>query len=329
MSRVFVTGPDGLLGSNIVRELLARKYEVRAMLFHNLHPITLIDLPIEIVYGNITSAEDLIRLSEGCDYFINVAAITDMWPSRSPVFHKINVQGTENAITAALHNKVKRMVHIGSASSFGYGTIENPGNEETPFKSAKYKLDYIDSKREGQFRVQKAVKERGLNAVIVCPTFMLGPYDFKPSSGAIIIAIAQGQLPAYSSGGKNWVYVKDVAVAVCNAMTMGRPGEAYIAGGENLSYVDGVKRIAAAVDQKKLPKFVMPPFLMKLSGALLSFVALFTKKAPKLSYTMARIACDHHYFSPKKAIEELQMPQTPIEVGVKEARTWFIHHDYL
>ncbi|MFL5765021.1 MAG: NAD-dependent epimerase/dehydratase family protein [Bacteroidia bacterium] len=329
MSKVFVTGPDGLLGSNIVRELLERKYEVRAMLFHNRRPITLIDLPIEIVYGNIMNREEILRLSEGCEYVINVAAITDMWPSRSPIFHKINVEGAENVIEAVLVNKVKRMVHIGSASSFGFGSIENPGNEETPFRSAKYGLDYIDSKREGQLRVQKAVKERGLNAVIVCPTFMIGPYDFKPSSGAMIIAIAHAQIPAYSSGGKNWVYVKDVAVAACNAMTMGRAGEAYIAGGENLSYKDAVKRIAAALDQKKLPKFVMPSFLLKLSGGLLSLISLFTKKAPKLSYRMACIACDHHYFSPAKAVKELQMPQTPIEVGVKEARAWFLHNDYL
>ena len=329
MSKVFVTGPDGLLGSNIVRELLERKFEVRAMLFHNRSPITLIDLPIEIVYGNITSKEDLIRLSAGCDYFINVAAITDMWPARSPIFHKINVEGTENAITAVLENKIRRLVHIGSASSFGFGTIDNPGNEETPFKSAKYGLDYIDSKREGQLRVQKAVKEKGLNAVIVCPTFMIGPYDSKPSSGAMIIAIAQGKLPGYSSGGKNWVYVKDVAVAACNAMTMGRSGEAYIAGGENMTYVNAVKRIAAALGQKKLPMFVAPPFLLKAIGFLGAAGAVLTKKAPKLTVNLARIACDGHYFSPAKAVKELNMPQTPIEVGVKEARTWFIHHDYL
>jgi dihydroflavonol-4-reductase len=329
MSKVFVTGPDGLLGSNIVRELLHRKYEVRAMLFHNRQPITLLDLPIEIVYGNIMNREDLIKHSEGCDYFMNVAAITDMWPARSPIFHKINVQGAENAAAAVLQNKIKRLVHIGSASSFGYGSIDDPGTETTPFKSGKYGLDYIDSKREGQLRIQEAVKTKGLNAVIVCPTFMLGPYDFKPSSGAMIIAIAHGQLPGYSSGGKNWVYVKDVAVAACNAMTMGRSGEAYIAGGENLSYVDAVKRIAAALDQKRLPKFMVPPFLLKFTGMLFDLVAFFTKKHPKLTYRIAKIACDHHYFSPKKAIEELQMPQTPIEVGVKEARTWFIHNDYL
>ena len=329
MSKVFVTGPDGLLGSNIVRELLDRKCDVRAMVLPGRDPMTLKGLPIEVVYGDITKKEDVIELSKGCDFFINVAAITDMWPSRGEIYFRINVKGTENAIEAVLANKMKRMVHIGSASSFGYGTIENPGNETTPFKSAKYKVDYIESKKLGQEKVIQAVKERGLPAIVVCPTFMMGPYDSKPSSGAMIIAIIKGKMPAFSSGGKNWVYVKDVSRGVCNALTLGRDGEAYILGGENLTYVDAVKRISVAVGQKKIPRFVAPDLFLKLFGLLGTISGAITKKAPALTINLAKIACDGHYFSPKKAIEELRMPQTPIEVGVKEAQQWFIDNGYL
>jgi dihydroflavonol-4-reductase len=158
---------------------------------------------------------------------------------------------------------------------------------------------------------------------------MLGPYDSKPSSGAMIIAIIKGKMPAFSSGGKNWVYVKDVSRGVCNAMTMGRIGEAYILGGENLTYVDAVRRIAIAAGAKKIPNFVAPDFLLKTFGLLGTISGAITKKAPKLTINLAKIACDGHYFSPKKAIEELQMPQTPIEVGVKEAKEWFLENDYL
>lgn len=329
MSKVFVTGPDGVLGSNIVRELLARKYEVRVLVYGPREPITLKGLPIEIVEGDITNKEQVIKLSAGCDYFINVAAITDMWPARGEIYFKINVKGTENAIEAALQNKMKRLVHVGSASSFGYGTMENPGNETSAYKSAKYKVDYIESKKLGQEKVIAAVKEKGLDAIVVCPTFMIGPYDSKPSSGALIIAIAKGKLPGFSSGGKNWVYVKDVSVGVCNAMTMGRSGEAYILGGENITYVKAVKRIAAELGQKKLPKFIAPDFVLKFLGMMGSLGAAITGKAPKLTINLAQIACDGHYFSPQKAIDELKMPQTPIEVGVREAQKWFIENNYL
>lgn len=329
MSKVFVTGPDGLLGSNIVRELLSRNYEVKVLVFGSHEPITLKGLPIEIVQGDITNREQVIELSKGCDYFINAAAITDLWPARGAIYFRINVKGTENVIEAVLVNKMKRLVHVGSASSFGYGTIENPGDETTPFKSAKYKVDYIESKKLGQEKVLEAVKEKGLPALVVCPTFMMGPYDSKPSSGAMIIAIIQGKMPAFSSGGKNWVYVKDVSKGICNALTMGREGEAYILGGENLSYVDAVKRIAKAVGQKNPPRFVVPNVLLKLFGVMGTLSGAITKKAPKISINLAMLACDAHYFSPKKAVEELQMPQTPIEVGVKEAHQWFIENGYL
>ena len=329
MSKVFVTGPDGVLGSNIVRELLARKYEVKVLVFGPSQPITLKGLPIEIVEGNITNKAQLIELSKGCDYFINVAAITDMWPTRGAKYFKINVDGAENAVEAVLQNTIKRLVHVGSASSFGYGTIDNPGNETSTYKSAKYKVDYIESKKLGQEKVIAAVKEKGLDAIVVCPTFMIGPYDSKPSSGAMIIAIAKGELPGYSSGGKNWVCVKDVAVGVCNALTMGKSGEAYILGGENITYINAVKRIAGALGQKKLPKFIVPNFLLIFIGWLGTVAAAITGKPTKLTINLAKIACDGHYFSPKKAIEELKMPQTPIEVGVKEAKKWFIENKYL
>ncbi|MCX6295156.1 MAG: NAD-dependent epimerase/dehydratase family protein [Bacteroidetes bacterium] len=329
MSKVFVTGPDGVLGSNIVRELLSRNYEVKVLVFHAHVPVTLKGLPIEIAHGDISNKEQLVELSKDCDYFINVAAITDMWPSRGEIYFKINVKGTENAIEATLQNKMKRLVHVGSASSFGYGTMAEPGNETTPYRSAKYKVDYIESKKLGQEKVIAAVKEKGLNAVVVCPTFMIGPYDSKPSSGALIIAIAQGKLPGFTSGGKNWVYVKDVSTGVCNALTMGRVGEAYILGGENITYVNAVKRIAAALGQKKIPKFVAPDFILKFIGILGTLSGSITGKAPKLTFNIARIACDGHYFSPKKAIEELNLPQTPIEVGAKEAQEWFIENKYL
>ena len=136
-------------------------------------------------------------------------------------------------------------------------------------------------------------------------------------------------MPAFSSGGKNWVCVKDVSRAVCNAITMGRKGETYILGGENLSYVDAVKRISVAVGQNKIPRFVIPNFLLKCFGMMGTISGAITKKAPKLTINLAKIACDGHYFSPQKAIDELKMPQTPIEAGVKEAVVWFKEHGYM
>ncbi len=328
MESVFVTGPDGLLGSNLVRELIARNFEVTAMIQKGRDPLTIQDLPVKKVFGDITSPQDVKNLSKGCDYFMHVAALTDMWPSRGGHHFLINVEGTINVINAALENGVKRLVHVGSASSFGYGTLANPGDEESPYKSFKYNLDYMDSKQKAHLLVSSAVKKDNLPALIVCPTFMIGPYDARPSSGALVLALAKKKLPFLPSGGKNWAAAKDVAVACCNALTRGRIGESYILGGENLSYKDAVRRMADAIGLNYYPG-VMPDFILKTIGFFGSTVSPLLQKPPKLSYSMACVACDHHYFSSAKAIQELGLPQTPIEQATQELYAWFIKNHYL
>ncbi|MEM6802088.1 MAG: NAD-dependent epimerase/dehydratase family protein [Bacteroidota bacterium] len=328
MKKIFVTGPDGLLGSNLVRELIARGYEVKAMIQPRRTPETLKGLKIEQVACDLLDGEKLVEISAGSDAIIHVAALTAVWPSRGDIFHKVNVEGTRNVAKAALVNKVERFIYVGSASSYGFGSIENAGTEESPYQSAKYGLDYIDTKRQAQLEVMEMVEKKGLPGLVVNPTFMIGPYDSKPSSGAMIVAAAKGSIPSYTGGGKNWVAVKDVANGICNALTMGRIGQAYILGGENLSYKDALSRICKTVG-KPAPGFRAPDFLVKFAGRMGSLFGNISGKAPKLSYPMAWIACDGHYFSPQKAIEELNLPQTPLETAVNDAYQWFKENAYL
>lgn len=328
MNKVFVTGADGLLGSNLVRSLLDKEYEVRVLIQPGKDPITLKNLQIEQVEADILNADALDKAVEGCDVVIHVAAITNVWPTRGDIYYKVNVDGTLNMIEAALKHKVKRFIHVGSASSFGFGTKDNPGNEESPWKSAKYGLDYIDSKLEGQKVVHKAVIERGLPAIVVNPTFMIGAYDSKPSSGEVILQAYHERIPAITSGGKNWVYVKDVAEGICNGIEMGRIGEAYILGHQNMSYKEAFNMIANVLG-KKPPKISLPDFIIKIAGRAAGFAGKLFGFAPKLSYPVAWIACDGHYFSPAKAVKELNLPQTPVEQGVKEAFQWFEKNGYL
>lgn len=328
-SKVFVTGPDGLLGSHVIRELLCRNHIVKAMVQTGKEPKTIMHLPIEIVYGDITVKEDLEMHSEGCDYFIHIAAVTDTWPTQSAHYYKINLEGTNNAISAALRNGIKRFVHVGSASSFGFGSKTDPGNEGSYYRGGKHRHDYLESKRAAQLRVVEAVKSYNLPAVVVCPTFMIGAYDSKPGPGAVVVAIAKRELPFASGGGKNWVAAKDVATGIANALELGRIGECYILGGHNLSYVEAIKKIAETLGQKSYPKRTLPNSVIILAGMVQSQLANFRSKPPKLSYTMARLACEEQYYCSKKAIRELRMPQTPIGEAIKDLKHWFEENGYL
>ncbi|MCF6353265.1 MAG: NAD-dependent epimerase/dehydratase family protein [Cyclobacteriaceae bacterium] len=326
--KVLVTGADGFLGNNIVRELLNRKIKVRAFVQKNSPIQTLDELSIEKIEGDILNLSEVEEAAKACDYIIHAAANTSIWPQRSEISWKVNYNGTLNVINAALKAKVNRVVAIGTATSFGYGTLAHPGNENSPFKSAKYGLDYIDSKRAAQQAILKSVEEDGLNAVILNPTFMLGPYDTKPSSGALLIALYKGEIPGYTNGGKNFVYVKDVAVAACNALEKGRKGECYLMANENLSYKAFNKLVAEELNIEA-PKLKIPNVFILLYGLISQTVSKLTKKPPKVSYAVAQLSLITNYFTAAKAVNELDMPQTSIKIAINKAFDWFKKNGYM
>ncbi|MEM7370134.1 MAG: NAD-dependent epimerase/dehydratase family protein [Bacteroidota bacterium] len=328
MKQLLVTGGDGLLGSNLVRELLDRSYKLRVLVQKGRNVHTLDGLDLEQVEGDIMDSNSLTQAVKGCDGIIHVAAITNVWPSRGEIYHKINVEGTRNMVKVALEQGVQRFIHVGSASSFYYGSKDAPGTEERVRLKSPYGLDYIDTKTAGQQLVLEAVQEQGLPAVVVNPTFMLGAHDSKPSSGAMIVALAKEKVPGYTNGGKNWVHVRDVAIGICLALEKGKIGECYIMGHENLSYKEALTRIAKAIN-KKPPGFAVPNIAVKAFGLVGSLIGTLTNRAPSVSYPMARVSCDGHYFSPAKAVQELGMPQTPIEEAAQDAHRWFMDNHYL
>ena len=163
--RVLVTGGDGFLGTNVVLELLDRGYEVRILTEPDRNPGTLDGLPVEVFHGDIRESEAVSKAVDGCDFIIHTAASTSIWPPRSDLLTGINVEGTKNVVRAALSASVKRVVHIGSANTFGYGTKESPGDESRPYACGIYGLGYMDTKYEAHQLVLDAVKRSGLPAV--------------------------------------------------------------------------------------------------------------------------------------------------------------------
>lgn len=241
---------------------------------------------------------------------------------------RINIEGTINAIAAAERAQLDRFVYIGTANSFGPGTIEHPGNESTAYSSAAYGLDYIDSKYEAQRLVLESVRTRGLPAITVNPTFMIGPYDSTPSSGTMLIRLYQRRVLGYTSGGKCWSHVHDVATAVANACSMGRIGESYIAGNHNMSYGDFFEMASSVMGVKPPTTYIPRPFALFV-GMMQSAGATITGKPPLLSYTAAKIGCDQFYYDSSKARDELAMPSTPLEQAVSESFDWLKANDYL
>jgi dihydroflavonol-4-reductase len=325
---VLVTGPDGLLGSNLVRELISRKYKVFAFVEKNKESKTISDLDLEMIQGNILEKSDVLSATEHMDVVIHCAAMTNMYPPRMEMVNKVNIQGTENMIAAAQHNGVKRFIYVGTANSFRSGNKQNPGNELNEYGAGRYGLDYMDSKYKAQLIVLDKVQKEGLDAVVVNPTFMIGPYDSRPSSGEMIRGVYNKKVPGYPLGGKNYVSVKDVSVAISNAITKGKKGNCYILGNENLTYKEAFEKIARCTNSKA-PRLKLSKSLIRTYGKGATIFAKIFNLNPKITHELAILASETHYYSAQKAVSELEMPQTPIEEAINECYNWFIENDYL
>jgi len=328
MVKVLVTGPDGLLGSNLIRELLNRGYSVTAMMENDKKSLTIENLPIQRIVANLLNTQDILNATVGVDIVIHCAASTSMFPARSEIINKVNIGGTQNIVDACKKNKVKRFIYVGTANSFGSGNLHNLGTEKNLYSSEHYGLDYMDSKYKAQLIVLENAKNGSLNAIVVNPTFMIGPLDSRPSSGEMVLSVYKRKIPGYTLGGKNFIAVKDVAVAITNAITNARNGECYILGNENLTYKQAFEKIAKTIGVNP-PRLKFPTKAVLAFGKINSFLATTFKYTTKMPYELTLLSSEIHYYSSAKARKELGLPQTPIVVAIKECFEWFLENGYL
>ena len=319
--KVFVTGATGLLGNNIVRELVSREIEVCGLVHQNTNSNCFSNLPVEIKYGDICDYNSLLTAAENFDIIIHCAALTKM-NARNESYEKVNIEGTKNILNAAEFLKIKRLVYVSTSNVLGPGSKENPGNELSPYAFSKFNSGYIRSKFDAQQLVTEFSKTSSFEIISVAPTFILGPYDFGPSSGQIILMGLRNKIVLCPRGGKNFVSAIDASIAVCNSITMGQNGEIYLLASENLTYKEFFSKIEL-ITNKKLIKIPVPKFILLFLGIIGSCLEFILFKPLSLNYTNAKLLCLDNYFVSKKAIEEIELENKPIDETLRIAIDWF------
>ncbi|NVO02119.1 MAG: NAD-dependent epimerase/dehydratase family protein [Bacteroidetes bacterium] len=147
--KVFVTGATGLLGNNIIRELVSRNIEVQVLIHKNSNSVCFENLPVVIKYGNICDYDSILDAAKGCEIIIHSAALTKM-NAANETYQKVNVEGTRNILNVAESLKIKRLIYVSTSNVFGPGSKENPGNELSPYAFSNFNSGYIKSKFDAQ-----------------------------------------------------------------------------------------------------------------------------------------------------------------------------------
>ena len=312
-----VTGGTGLVGNNVVRALVAAGADVR-VLSRRPPRREFAGLPVEEIAGDLHDSEALRCTFEGVECVVHAAAMVEIRYGGREEMERVNVGGTA-AVLAALPPGA-RLVHVSTVDALGMRTRARPADEDCAPATHEAGVPYVDTKRAAD----QLVQESGANTVIVYPTYMLGPWDWRPSSGKMLLEIASGKGVLAPSGGNNFVDVRDVAVGILAAA--GAPsGGRWILGGVDLSYHEAWT-LMAEVTGARPPMAELPRWAAWSAAAALDVVRAVGIREGEINAAAVRMSTLPHYFSGAKAVAELGMPQTPVRTAMEAAWAWFGEH---
>lgn len=316
---VLVTGASGHIGANLVRELIRQQRPVRALIHKDKSGVEGLD--IDIVQGDILDYSTLVKAMHGCDIVYHLAASISIIGDRQGLVRKTNITGTQNVIKACREARVKRLVHFSSIHAYCPFPLDQPIDENRSFSDSR-SPSYDCSKADGTKEVLEAVK-RDLDAVVIAPTAVIGPNDFKPSRvGKVLIKLVKRKFIALIKGGYDWVDARDVAKGALMAEKKAASGSQYILSGHWCS----VRQLAELVKDLKgvnPPRITVPMWVARAGAPFSEALALVKKKTPLLTSEALIALRTHQIISRSKAEQELDYQPRPLKDTVSDTLNWF------
>jgi len=320
-----VTGATGLVGNNVVRRLLADGQPVRVLARASADPRPLAGLDVEIALGDVRDADAVAKAMAGAKCVIHAAAHVHIGWTGLELARKINVEGTRHVAQAALAAGSK-MVHVSSIDALGPSTRHQRTDENTPPQGGVL-CPYVVTKREAEQTVLEFV-DRGLEAMIVNPGFMIGPNDWKPSSGRMLLQVAKGWCLFAPLGANSYCDVRDVVSGILSAAKIGRPGRRYILAGETLSYFQAW-RVFADVTGGTPPLFPAGPLARIGAGYFGDLAGRLLRREPDVNSAATAIAAQYRHVSSERAQAELGYQTRSLREAAADAWQWFREQRYV
>jgi dihydroflavonol-4-reductase len=317
---IAVTGANGHVGINLCRTLLEQGHRVKALA--HTHDANLKCINVEIIRGDLLQKETLHPFVQNTDVVFHLAAKISIKGDPDLSVRNINVEGTRNILEAAMEHDIQRFIHFSSIHAIQHEPL-NQVLDETRGLVREEAFSYDRSKADGERLVMAAARD-GFNAIVLCPTAIMGPEDPEPSlSGKAMLELYNRQIPALVPGGYNWVDVRDIVQAGIAAITKGRKGEKYLLSGKWYSLKE-MSELIRKITGANTTSLVIPFWI---AHAGLPFIALYSwimgVEPVYTSESLHIIKTGSKHISCEKAKNELDFNPRSLEATLTDLFDWF------
>ena len=321
-----VTGANGHIGGNLVRRLLQEDHHIRVLKYRGQEALEGLDL--EIFEGDLLDPESLRTFAEGMDTIIHLAGFISIGYNSFELLNEVNVKGTQNMVQAAKEASVKRFIHFSSIDAFDHKPLDKPLDENNPLAlNSHHGYDKTKAVAHAWVLEQQSTD---FDVIVMNPTSVIGPNDFKPSLQAQFISqICNGSLPGLVNGAYDWVDVRDICEATARAVYQGNGGENYILSGHYKSVPDFVALVGEVVGRKiKLPVF--PFWLARMGVPFMYLVSKVTGEKPIFTkQSLEIIQSGNPDIRNDKARKELGYQPRPLATSLKDTIEWLKEHQLI
>ncbi|MDD5397753.1 MAG: NAD-dependent epimerase/dehydratase family protein [Dehalococcoidia bacterium] len=321
-----ITGASGHVGINLVRALISRGRKVRIITHSS--TLGLETLEVEQRNGDVNDQDSLIRAFEGVSIVYHLAAYISLLMSDRITCNAVNIEGTRNVIEACRRNNVNRLVHFSSIHSLCNEPLDVPIDETRPLVESPKSAPYDLSKASGERLIRQAARE-GLNVVIISPTAVIGPYDYRPSHfGQALIMMAEGRIPILLEGGFDWVDARDVAEGAIKAEQTAAAGANYLLSGTWLS-VKEIAAIVSLITGRRPPALVCPAPVAGVCAPVVTTISRWTGVRPLFTSVSLKALAGNRNISHAKATRELGYEPRPIKQTLSDTINWFLDNGFI
>jgi len=320
---IVVTGATGHIGNVLVRELIALGHTVRALLLPNDDTRPLAGLNTEIVYGDVTDIKSLESAFAGAEIVFHLAGIVTIMPSMKKILEQVNVGGVRNVATACRTSGVRRLVYTSSVHAIAEPPQGTVIDESQPFDPDRVLGDYASSKARATLLLLDEVRKGGLDAVICCPTGVIGPWDYGISNiGQMILDFASGYLKSYVRGAYDFVDVRDVARGLILAAEKGQSGRHYIFSGSQVQVPELMQELERNIGYPA-PTYEIPSGIARAAGVLASIYYRLVRRRPVFTAYSIDVLGSNSQVSSARAREELGFTTRPWQESIRDHVEWF------